>query len=150
MACDLLAGADRTTYAAQLPYLTRLADTDAHPDDWTRVWGARALLYVWDDSATDAVLAGLDDAAWRVAEMCLKVAAKHDVPRAADGAAALASHALPRVRGQAVRLLGVAGDTEHVDVVRAALDDRDGDVRRRAARALDLMELRLDLPGEER
>jgi hypothetical protein len=34
--------------------------------------------------------------------------------------------------------------------VRAALDDRDGDVRRRAARALDLMELRLDLPGEER
>jgi HEAT repeat protein len=150
MACDLLGGTDRATYAERLPYLARLADTDAHPEEWSRVWGARALLYAWDDSATGAVLGGLDDEAWRVAEMCLKVAVRRDLPQAADGAASLAAHELPRVRGQAVRLLGVAGDTEHLPAVRAALDDPDGDVRRRAARALDLMELRLDLPEGRR
>jgi hypothetical protein len=150
MACELLGGADRSAYAAQLPYFARLADTGAHPEEWTRVWGARALLYVWDDAAAKPVLAGLDDEAWRVAEMCLKVAVKRDLPQAADGAASLAAHELPRVRGQAVRLLGVAGDTEHLPAVRAALDDPDGDVRHRAARALDLMELRLDLPEATR
>src|ERR1700683_169169 len=31
-----------------------------------RVWAARALLYAWDDSARDAVLAALCDDAWRV------------------------------------------------------------------------------------
>ena len=37
---------------------------------WARVWGARGLLYVWDDGAADAVLDGLRAEAWRVAEMC--------------------------------------------------------------------------------
>ena len=43
-----------------------------------RTWGARGLLHVWADSATDAVVRGLADEHWRPAEMCLKVAARHE------------------------------------------------------------------------
>ncbi len=145
LACELLGGADRAAYPDELVYLTRLADSDAHPAEWTRVWGARALLYVWDDGAADAVVAALDDDVWRVAEMCLKVATRHEVATAADGAVRLAHHELPRVRGHALRLLGVAGDAEHVATVRDAVDDPDEDVRRHAARALERLEQRLDL-----
>ena len=62
--------------------------------------------------------------------MCLKVTARHEVAGAGDGAAALADHELPRVRAAAMRALAVAGDTEHVDVVRDRLDDPDETVRR--------------------
>jgi hypothetical protein len=41
---------------------------------WFRVWAARGLLYVWIPTAEPAVLAGLHDPAWRVREMCAKVA----------------------------------------------------------------------------
>lgn len=47
------------------------------PDYWLRVWGARGLLWAWDDRATPAVKKALDDPAWRVREMAAKVAAKH-------------------------------------------------------------------------
>ena len=77
--------------------------------------------------------------------MCLKVAARHDVAGTGDGAVALAAHDLPRVRAQAMRALAVTGDTEHVDVVRARLDDEDAAVRRQAARALASLERGSDL-----
>jgi hypothetical protein len=115
------------------------------PDYWTRVWGARGLLYVWDDSVAPTVLARLCDEAWRVAEMCLKVSAKRELP-AADDAARLAGHDLPRVRANAMRVLGACGDTEHVDAALAGLDDPAEEVRRAAARAVDRLESRLDLP----
>jgi HEAT repeat protein len=44
-----------------------------------------------------------------------------------------------------MRALAVVGDREHVAVVRDRLDDPDAEVRRRAARALEEMERRLDL-----
>jgi hypothetical protein len=100
---------------------------------------------VWDDSATAAVVRGLADEHWRPAEMCLKVAARHEVAGTGDGAARLADHELPRVRAQAVRVLAVTGDTEHVELVRGRLDDEDAEVRKQAARALDALERRLDL-----
>lgn len=112
---------------------------------WSRVWGARGLLYVWDDSAARAVLDGLDDPAWRVAEMCLKVSARRGLP-AGDGAVRLADHELPRVRAAAVRALGACGDVEHVAAAQAATYDDEEDVRRAAARALERMAARLDLP----
>lgn len=150
---DLLAGADREQHLPFLPYLTGHsfddgeATRDPHrwPDLWVRTWGARGLLHVWDDQASDAVVAGLDDAEWRPAEMCLKVTARHEVAGAGDGAARLATHALPRVRAHAMRALGAVGDTEHVEVVRARLDDEHADVRRSAARALERLTARLDL-----
>ena len=112
---------------------------------WSRVWGARGLLYVWDDSAAGAVLDGLDDPAWRVAEMCLKVAARRGLP-AGDAAVRLADHELPRVRAAAMRALGAAGDVEHVEAAYAATSDEAEEVRRAAARALEHMSARLDLP----
>lgn len=151
---DLLAGADRTAYVSELGYLTGhrwqpgdpVLDPTVWKDYWVRTWGARGLLHCWDDRATGAVVAGLEDAHYRPAEMCLKVAAKHDVAGAGPGAAVLAGHRLARVRGNAVRTLGVVGDTEHAGTVLAARDDLDEGVRRQAARAYEQMARRLDLP----
>jgi hypothetical protein len=150
---DLMAGAEREEYVEELRSLTghdwhpgdSVFDPDSWHDHWVRTWGARGLLHVWDDSATDAVVRGLADEHWRPAEMCLKVTARHEVAGTGDGAAALAGHELPRVRAQAMRALAVAGDREHVGEVRERLDDPDPEVRRQAARALEAMERRLDL-----
>lgn len=151
---ELLGGADARDHRPELAYLTGLDfGPDGHDlgdwaDYWPRSWGARGLLYVWDDSASPAVVAGLADEHWRPAEMCLKVATRQEVAGAGDGAAALATHELPRVRAQAMRTLAVTGDTEHVDAVRARLDDDHEDVRRQAARAWEQLAGRLDLDGD--
>ncbi len=150
---DLMTGAVREDHVAELPYLSGHAwepgdavlDGSSWKDYWVRTWGARGLLYAWDDSAAPAVVAGLADEDWRPAEMCLKVATKREVGGAGDGAAALSTHELPRVRTQAMRTLGVVGDTEHVVAVVARLDDGDEAVRRAALRAVDRLELRLDV-----
>ena len=150
----LLAGAPREDHLDELRYLAgrsfdagdQALDPHVWPDYWLRTWGARGLLYVWDDEATDAVIAGLADDHWRPAEMCLKVATRHEVGGAGDAAAALTTHELPRVRGHALRALGAVGDTEHVAVVEARLDDEDPEVRRQAARTLERLRDRLDLP----
>ena len=150
---DLMAGADREEYVEELRSLTGhdwhpgdgVFDRETWQDYWVRTWGARGLLHVWDDSATDAVVRGLADEHWRPAEMCLKIAARHEVAGTGDGAAALADHELPRVRAQAMRALALMGDSEHVAVVRDRLDDKDAEVRKQAARALGDLERRLDL-----
>ncbi|MFB9312587.1 HEAT repeat domain-containing protein [Nocardioides plantarum] len=152
---DLLDGAPRERYVEELRMLTGhgwrpgdpVLDHDAWKDHWVRSWGARGLLHVWSDAATAAVVRGLEDEHYRPAEMCLKVATRHDVAGAGDGAARLAGHALPRVRVQALRCLAVCGDREHVGAVRAGLDDDRADVRRQAARAWEALERRLDLGG---
>ncbi|WP_432476915.1 HEAT repeat domain-containing protein [Nocardioides sp. GXQ0305] len=152
----LLLGASREDHLDHLPWLTGhdwspgepVRDPAVWKDYWVRTWGARGLLHVWDDSATAAVVAGLDDDEWRPAEMCLKVVARHEVVGAGDGAAALLDHDLPRVRVAALRALAVVGDTEHADAVRAAQDDPDADVRRHAGRAWVAMRERLDLREE--
>lgn len=149
----LLQGADREEHLAELPYLTGLSfepgsprrDPSSWADHWVRSWGARGLLYVWDDSASAAVVTGLSDPHWRPAETCLKVATRREVGGAGDGAVALSTHELPRVRAQAVRTLGAVGDTEHVAAVRDRLDDDAEDVRRQAGRALERLVTRLDL-----
>jgi hypothetical protein len=145
---DLLAGADPADHADLLPYLAGRPGA-AYSDGgwaryWPRVWGARGLLYVWDDRASDAVLAGLRDEAWRVAEMCLKVSTLRDLP-AGDDAARLSRHELPRVRAAAARSLGSSGDVEHVPALEGLLDDPAEEVRRAAHRALERMRTRLDL-----
>ena len=38
------------------------------PDYWLRVWALRGLLWLWDDSATAALVGPLSDEAWRVRE----------------------------------------------------------------------------------
>lgn len=149
---DLLEGAPRDQYVQELRALTGhdwqpgdpVFDRTRWGDFWIRSWGARGLLHVWHESAIRAVVAGLGDEHYRPAEMCLKVVARHDVAGAGDGAARLVGHELPRVRAQALRALAVVGDTEHLAVVDAALDDDHADVRRQAGRSWQALALRLD------
>jgi HEAT repeat protein len=70
---------------------------------WLRVWGARALLYAWDDSARDAVIAALADEHWRVREMAAKVVAKRKLGDALPVVAGLREDPVPRVRAAAAR-----------------------------------------------
>lgn len=147
-----LRGVDPTRHQDVLPYFAGratdavLAGSSPWQPYWLRVWGARGLLYVWSDAVAGDVLAGLRDEHWRVAEMCLKVSGRRDLPVAEDGVR-LSRHELPRVRSAALRALGITGDTEHVDAVVAAVEDPAEEVRRAAARALERLESRLDLPG---
>jgi len=151
---ELLEGADRTDHPDAMPYLTGVVFDEESPrfypdqwkDYWVRTWGARGLLYVWDETAAPAVVAGLGDEHWRPAEMCLKVSTKRELGEAGPRAAELAvSGELTRVRVQALRTLGAVGDTEHVDVVRRLLGDGEQAVRRQAARSLTQLARRLDL-----
>ncbi len=73
------------------------------PDYWLRVWGARGLLYAWDDSARVAVLRALDDEAWRVRDMALKVVARQGIEEAVDRVARLQDDPFARVRASAAR-----------------------------------------------
>ena len=123
----------------------------SHLDDdtayWARVWAARTLLYVWDDRCSADVVAGLDDPAWRVREMCAKVSARWEVGAAGDRCAELVVHDdLPRVRAACARALGAVGEAEHAPALRDALADAEESVRAAAERALRTLERRLDRP----
>jgi HEAT repeat protein len=72
---------------------------------WLRVWAARGLLWCWDDVATEALIGALDDDAWRVREMALKVVARHRVEKAIDKVAQLQDDPVARVRAAAARAL---------------------------------------------
>ena len=96
--------------------------------------GARTLLYVWDDACTRIWLQDQRDPAWRVREMCAKVCARWRWGQV-DARGRLPRTRSP-VRAAAVRVLGVAGEGEHVEPARAALEDPDGSVQRAAVRAL--------------
>ncbi|WP_426562431.1 hypothetical protein ACPPVT_17365 [Angustibacter sp. McL0619] len=73
------------------------------PPYWLRVWAARGLLYAWDVSATAAVINALQDDAWRVREMALKVVARHSVHAASGRVDELRSDTSARVRAAAAR-----------------------------------------------
>ncbi|HEY1321483.1 MAG TPA: HEAT repeat domain-containing protein [Streptosporangiaceae bacterium] len=74
---------------------------------WLRVWGARALLYAWEDRAAAAVIAATGDESWRVREMAAKVIARHRVGDALDAVAGLRQDEVPRVRAAAARAVTV-------------------------------------------
>lgn len=79
---------------------------------WLRVWGARGLLWAWDESAAAALKAALHDDHWRVRELACKVVARHEVGAALPVVAGLREDAVPRVRAAASRamvLLTAAG-----------------------------------------
>lgn len=77
----------------------------AGPDQryWVRVWAARGLLWSWHDNAYPALLAALQDPAWRVREMSAKVVARHLLGDALSLVDALRADAIPRVRTAATR-----------------------------------------------
>jgi len=73
------------------------------PRYWLRVWAARGLLWAWDDEALQAVMAALNDDAWRVREMAAKVVARHRLDDALPIVADLRQDPIPRVRAAASR-----------------------------------------------
>ncbi|MGH3507131.1 MAG: hypothetical protein ACRDO2_08005, partial [Nocardioidaceae bacterium] len=94
---DLLAAEDERDEAEILLFLGGSAgqsvlDGGEWRPYWARVWAARGLLYVWSDAAAPVVVRRLGDEHWRVAEMCVKVAAKRELGEAGPGVAALAGH----------------------------------------------------------
>jgi HEAT repeat protein len=70
---------------------------------WPRVWAARGLLHVWNDSATKAIIASTSHEHWRVREMSAKVIARHKVRPAIDAVVSLLDDENARVRAAARR-----------------------------------------------
>jgi hypothetical protein len=109
---------------------------------WPELWGTRALLYVWNDTAVQAVTAALHNQAWRVREMAARVAAARGLDVAPTLIGTLADET-PRVRAAAARALGALGSLEAVDDIRPLLTDPDIDVRRGAQQGIDGIRSRL-------
>jgi len=74
---------------------------------WPRVWAARGLLHVWDDTATEAIIDATSHPAWRVREMAAKVIASHRVAAAIDEVVVLLDDENARVRNAAGRAFRV-------------------------------------------
>lgn len=72
---------------------------------WVRVWAARGLLWVWDDSAESALIEATRDEHWRVRELAAKVAARHVVVAALPAIRMLLDDRVQRVRGAAHRAI---------------------------------------------
>jgi len=113
----------------------------APPLYWPEVWGARVLLYAWNDTATDAVLAGLQNQAWRVREMCTRVAAARHLP-AAEYLRELLTDDTARVRAAAARALGELGTADDLELLSTLFKDPEIDVRRAAQQARSSIEKR--------
>ena len=114
---------------------------------WPEVWGARTLLYAWDNSASSAIRAGLSNQAWRVREMCCRVVAARGLVFPAELVALLRDET-PRVRANAARALGFVGEFDQALAVRTLLKDPDIDVRRQAGAAIKQLTERLGRPIE--
>lgn len=85
-------------------------DGQPHADDyWLRVWGLRGLLWVWSPAAIPELRSALNDPAWRVREMALKVATRNTVEDVVEVAAPLQSDPVARVGRQAHRYLMQVG-----------------------------------------
>jgi len=113
----------------------------APPLYWPEVWGARALTYVWDDSATSAVHRGLGDQAWRVREMCARVVFLRKLPET-DALIQITKDEVARVRSAAARALGEVGDDAVRAVLVGMLQDPEKEVRRSAHDAIVRLEKR--------
>lgn len=110
---------------------------------WPELWGARALLHVWRDSAAPSILDATTNPAWRVREMSARVIAAHSLAATSE-LTELLTDDVPRVRIAAARALGTIGSPEDMDSIRALLKDPEIDVRRGAQQGLD--ELRKRFP----
>lgn len=114
---------------------------------WPELWGARALLYVWSDSAAPYVVVGLTNQAWRVREMCAKVILLRGLD-VAPKLVRLTTDEVPRVRAAALHALAAQGTADHAETIAARLRDPDKDVRRAAQQARDVLAARLNRPSE--
>ena len=109
---------------------------------WPEVWGARTLLYAWDEPAGTVIQFGLANQAWRVREMCCRVVAARELPFGAE-LLPLLTDEVARVRGNAARALGVVGDYDQAVQVKKLLKDPELDVRKQTGAALKALTDRL-------
>ena len=114
---------------------------------WPELWGARALLHVWDESAIDdaaktLMISALNNTAWRLREMGARLAATRGLPATSE-LVDLLTDDVPRVRAAAATALSTLGSADHIDAVRALLKDPEIDVRRAAQRSLDALRKRV-------
>jgi len=105
---------------------------------WPELWGTRALLYAWHESAEPAVIAALGNRSWRVREMAARVAALRSV--ALDDATVLADDH-PRVRAAAARAF--AATATDPGPLQALLNDSDIAVRRAAQESIAAIRARV-------
>jgi hypothetical protein len=112
---------------------------------WPEVWGARTLLYAWDDVAAAAIRSGLSNQAWRVREMCCRVVAARGLAFG-DELVALLRDPVARVRGNAARALGFVGNEAQAADVQGLLTDPELDVRKQAGAALRQLAARREPP----
>lgn len=96
---------------------------------WPELWGTRALLHVWDDSAAPAVVTALGNQAWRVREMATRVSAERRVGDVAS-ITPLLNDEHARVRAGAARALAAVGDENAKPLLERLLQDPDREVRR--------------------
>jgi HEAT repeats len=75
------------------------------PPYWLRVWATRGLLWAWDDAALQSIEVALNDDAWRVREMALKVVARHRLEDTVLTVIELQEDPAARVRAAASRAL---------------------------------------------
>lgn len=108
---------------------------------WPELWGARALLYVWDDAAEPVIIGTLSNPAWRVREMGARVAAARKLPAASE-LAELLTDRVPRVRVSAARALGSIGSLDDLERIRPLIKDSEIDVRRAAQQGIDSLRAR--------
>ena len=122
------------------PHAQGLLD-GAPPLYWPEVWGARVLLYAWNDSAVDAVTAGLQNQAWRVREMCARVAGARSLPVAVP-ARELLTDDNARVRAAGARLLGEIGEASDAELLTNLFRDAEIEVRRAAQQSIAKLQKR--------
>jgi len=82
------------------------------PPYWVRVWATRGLLWAWDDAALQSIEEALNDDAWRVREMALKVVARHNLEDTLSIVVELQEDPVARVRAAASRALMRISATE--------------------------------------
>jgi len=116
------------------PHAQGLLD-GAPPLYWPEVWGARVLLYAWADNAKDAVAAGLQNQAWRVREMCARVAGTRGLD-AAPLLRELLTDDVARVRSAGARAIGETGDSSDAELLTNLFKDEEVEVRRAAQQAI--------------
>ncbi|TFD71520.1 HEAT repeat domain-containing protein [Cryobacterium gelidum] len=111
---------------------------------WPELWGARALLHVWGESAAPYIVVGLNNQSWRVREMCAKVVLLRGL-QVVPKLVRLTTDEHPRVRSAALHALADQGTADNIATIEVRLRDSDKEVRRAAQQARDAIRSRLKL-----
>ncbi|MBP1326602.1 hypothetical protein JOF28_001834 [Leucobacter exalbidus] len=108
---------------------------------WPELWGMRSLLYVWNDTATPAVVNALHNTAWRVREMAARVIAERSLPATMELIELLGDDT-PRVRIAVARALAAVGTLDNIEDIRPLTKDTEIEVRRGAQQSIDALRAR--------